>query len=88
MHHFERRFDLVFIDSPPMLMYSDARILGRMAEGLVMVVRANTRSREELRAATQKLVQDRVRVIGTILNDWIIDRSQARAYSRYYGHYQ
>jgi capsular exopolysaccharide synthesis family protein len=88
MQHFQRRFDFVFIDTPPMLMYSDARILGRMAEGLVMVVRANTRSREELRAAIQKLVQDRIRVIGAILNDWAIDPNRAHAYSRYYDHYQ
>jgi receptor protein-tyrosine kinase len=88
LKYFERRFDLVLVDTPPMLMYSDARILGRMAEGVVMVVRANKRSREELRSAYQKLVQDRIPVIGTVLNDWNIGSSQARAYNKYYSHYQ
>lgn len=84
----ERRFDLVLIDTPPMSMYSDARVLGRMAEGVVMVVRANRRSRDELRSAYQKLVHERIPVIGTILNDWNIGSRQARAYNKYYNHYQ
>jgi capsular exopolysaccharide synthesis family protein len=83
----ERQFDLVFIDTPPMFLYSDSRVLGRTADGVVMVVRANTRSREELKAAYQQLVQDRIHVLGTILNDWKIDPAQARAYGRYQSHY-
>jgi capsular exopolysaccharide synthesis family protein len=88
LRYLERRFDLILIDTPPLMMYSDARVLGRAAEGLVMVVRANKKSREELRMAYQKLVQDRIPVIGTILNDWNIESSQARAYNKYYNHYQ
>lgn len=88
MKLFERQFDLVFVDAPPMRLFSDARVLGRRADGVVMVVRANTRSRDELKAAYQQLVQDRVHVLGTILNDWKVDPSQARAYGRYYAHYQ
>lgn len=88
LRRFERRFDMILIDAPPMSMYSDARVLGRTADGVVMVVRANTKSREELRAAYEKLLQDRIHVLGTILNDWKIERSQARAYARYYHHYQ
>jgi polysaccharide biosynthesis transport protein len=88
LRYFEERFDLILIDAPPMSLYSDARILGRAADGVVMVVRANTKSREELRAAYQKLLQDQIHVVGTILNDWRIDRGQARGYARYYNHYQ
>jgi polysaccharide biosynthesis transport protein len=82
-----RQFDLILIDSPPMQLYSDARILGRLSDGVVMVVRAKTRRREDLRAIYQRLMADRIRVLGTILNDWQIDPSQARAYSHYYNHY-
>ncbi len=82
-----RRFDLIFIDTPPMLMYADARALGQMSDGVVMVVRANTKSREELRAAYQRLLQDQIPVLGTILNDWKPDREQSRAYARYRNYY-
>jgi receptor protein-tyrosine kinase len=80
-------FDLIFIDTPPMRMYSDARILGRLSDGVVMVVRAKMRRREDLTTAYQRLTADRTRVLGTILNDWQIDPSHARAYSHYYSHY-
>jgi polysaccharide biosynthesis transport protein len=88
LRSFALRFGLILIDTPPMSIYPDARVLGRMSDGAVMVVRANTKSRQELRAAYQSLSQDGIRVAGTILNDWKIDRDQARAYARYYRHYQ
>jgi|SRR5579883_918433 len=83
-----QRFELILIDTAPLSLYSEARMLGRLTDGLVLVVRANTASREELQVAYQKLIQDRVRVLGAILNDWKIDRRQARAYARYHTYYQ
>jgi Mrp family chromosome partitioning ATPase len=62
-------------------------MLGRLTDGLVLVVRANTNSRDELQMAYQKLIQDRVRVLGAILNDWKVDRRHARAYARYHDYY-
>jgi capsular exopolysaccharide synthesis family protein len=82
-----RDFHLVLIDTPPMNLYSDARILGRMSDGLVMVVRSNTKTTEELRAVYQKLNQDRIPVLGMVLNHWKMDSSRARAYGRYYRRY-
>lgn len=77
-------FDLVFIDTPPMLLYSDSRVLGRMSDGVVMVVRADSTRGEELRASYMRLMQDQIPVIGTILNKWRMDTTQYRAYGRYY----
>jgi capsular exopolysaccharide synthesis family protein len=88
LQRFRREFDLILIDTPPMMLYADARVLGRMSDGVVLVVRANTKSREELTAAHLKLVQDQIPVVGTILNDWKMDPSQTRAYGRYYNHYR
>jgi len=88
LQRLERQFDLIFIDVPPMLLYSDARILGKLSDGLVMVVRANRWRREELGAVYQGLLQDQIPVLGTILNDWKMGAGQARVYERQYGHYQ
>jgi receptor protein-tyrosine kinase len=88
VEHLSHRFDLIFIDTPPMSMYADARVLGQMSDGVVMVVRANTNSRDDVKAAYHQLLQDQIRVLGTILNDWKVDRSQARAYTRYYQNYE
>jgi capsular exopolysaccharide synthesis family protein len=87
LQRFREEFDLILIDTPPML-YADARVLGRVSDGVVLVVRANTKSREELKAAHLKLVQDQIPVLGTILNDWKMDPNQIRAYGRYYNHYR
>jgi len=81
---FRQEFDLILIDTPPMMLYADARVLGRISDGLVLVVRANTKSREELKKAHLKLVQDQIPILGTILNDWKMDQNQTRAYGRYY----
>jgi len=88
LQRFRREFDLILIDTPPMMLYADARVLGRMSDGVVLVVRANTKSPEELKAAHLKLVQDQIPVVGTILNDWRMDPNQTRAYGRYYTHYR
>src|SRR5579864_6353062 len=88
LDRYRKEFDLVLIDTPPMMLYADVRELGRVADGVVMVVRANTKSPEELRDAYVKFMQDQIPVLGTILNDWKMDTSQSRAYSRYHTHYR
>jgi receptor protein-tyrosine kinase len=87
LERFREEFDLILIDTPPMMLYADGRLLGRLSEGVVMVVRAATRTREELQAAYLRLVQDQIPVLGTILNDWKMDRSEASMYGRYHQHY-
>jgi Mrp family chromosome partitioning ATPase len=82
-----REFDLVLIDTPPMMLCADGRVLGQASDGVVMVVRANRRSREEVQTAYLKLMQDQIPVLGTILNDWKMDPTQARTYGRYYRRY-
>lgn len=86
LRRFRTAFDLILLDTPPLMLYADARLLGRMSDGVVMVVRAARRSREDLQTAYLRLMQDQIQVVGTILNDWKMDSSAARVYSRYYDH--
>jgi capsular exopolysaccharide synthesis family protein len=76
-------FDLILIDTPPLSMYADGRILGRFSDGVVMVVRANRSSHSEITNACDRLKQDDIPVLGTILNDWRMEPHQTRAYGRY-----
>lgn len=87
LQRFRQEFDLILIDTPPVMLCAEARVLGRISDGVILVVRANTKSREELKAAHQKLAQDQISVLGTILNDWKMDPSLARTYGRYYNGY-
>jgi succinoglycan biosynthesis transport protein ExoP len=80
-------FDIVLIDTPPLLAFSDARALGRLSNGVILVARANKTRREELATGHQRLMEDHIPVIGTILNDWQPRdgglEKYAAAYSRY-----
>ena len=65
-----REFDVVVIDSPPMLQMPDARYLGRQADAMVLVFRFNQTDRECAMAVCQRLAQDGIPLVGAILNDW------------------
>jgi Mrp family chromosome partitioning ATPase len=87
LERFRSEFDLVLVDSPPMGLLTDARLLGRLSDGVVLVVRANRARTDALRATCMRLLQDGIPVLGTILNDCRLDGSNLRTYSQYYRHY-
>jgi polysaccharide biosynthesis transport protein len=78
-------FDFVLIDSPPMLHMADARILAGMSNGVILVFRARMTDIETAAAARDLFHDDRVRVIGTILNDFDpAKEGRSRYYNSYY----
>ena len=70
LRYFRSEFDLVLIDTPPVLYIPDARVLGRMADNVVTVIWAGHTTRDAALAAWQRLNEDGSRLLGTILNDW------------------
>jgi polysaccharide biosynthesis transport protein len=67
---YKRRYDMVIIDTPPMLHMPDARVIGRSSDAVVLVVRAGHTTRDAVLAARQRLTQDGTTILGVILNDW------------------
>jgi succinoglycan biosynthesis transport protein ExoP len=63
-------FDMIVIDAPPMMFFADARVLGRLADGVILVIRAGRTKMENARSATQRFAEDGTRVLGTVLNSW------------------
>ncbi len=63
-------FDMVLIDTPPMIQISDSRLISRLADGVILVVRSGKTSQGAAQAALQRLIEDGSQVIGTVLNDW------------------
>ena len=76
-------FDVVIIDTPPMSYLSDARVLGQLADGVILVIRAAKTTRDEARAAKERLVDDGIRVLGTILNGWDLKSKTRYGYTGY-----
>jgi Mrp family chromosome partitioning ATPase len=70
LNRMREEFHTVIIDTPPMLNMPDARVLGRLADGVVLVVRSAETMRYAAVAAKQRLTEDGARILGTILNQW------------------
>jgi receptor protein-tyrosine kinase len=83
LNRMRAEFHTVIIDAPPMLNMPDARILGRLADGVILVVRSAQTMRDAAVAANQRLTEDGTRVLGTILNQW--DPRKTNQYNYAYG---
>ncbi len=82
-----KEFDMVLIDTPPMLQIPDARVFGRAADAIILVVRAGRTTRDAALAVRQRLAEDGTRVAGSILNDWNPKKARAGYYgSQAYGY--
>ncbi len=81
-------FDVILIDTPPMLDIADARILGRLADAAILVFRAGQTSRDTALAAKQRLTSDGIPVLGTILNAWDSKTTSQYGYGYAYTKYE
>jgi succinoglycan biosynthesis transport protein ExoP len=89
LKRFKREFDTVLIDTPPMLNLSDARVLGRLSDGVILVFFARSTSRDAALSAVELFREDHTPVLGTILNHWNPKRNPAHDhYDNNYYYYQ
>lgn len=84
LEHAESRFDLVVLDTPPVLAASDSSVLGTLVDGVVLVVRAGHTAREAARDALRQLSAVGANVVGAVLND---PDAVVPAYESYYHDY-
>jgi capsular exopolysaccharide synthesis family protein len=61
-------FDVVLIDSPPILPVTDPLVLSRYADALIMVVMVGLTTRAEVERASELLAQVNARPVGIVLN--------------------
>lgn len=75
IREFAKGFDLVLIDSPPVLPYADARSLAKAADAVILIVKAGSTARSSALLARDAIAQDGAPIVGTILTAW--DNSQS-----------
>jgi Mrp family chromosome partitioning ATPase len=80
---FAETYDYVIIDSPPVLSVTDAIILGRMVDAVVLVIRHGRANRSVLRRAHDLLRRSGAPLAGLVLN--AVDLSSPEYYG-YYGY--
>ena len=82
-------YDLVIIDTPPVMAVADARIIGRVVDKTMFVVRWDKTPRKVARAAIEQLHRAEVDIAGVVLQQVDLDRYGRMGYgdSGYYYHY-
>ena len=78
-------FDMIIIDSPPILSVADAAILSAVTDGVILVVNAGTTPKPAIQRAIQQLSDVEAKLIGCVLNNMDFEK-ESYYYSHYYGH--
>ena len=84
LEYLSGEFDLVIIDTPPILAVTDAAIIGNQVGTTLMVVRFDVNTPKEVDIARTRLASAGVPLKGTILNT--MEKKAATSYG-YYGYY-
>ena len=86
--YFKQNFDMIFIDTPPIVAVTDATLMGAKTDGVLMVIKSHHADREIVSRAANILLNIKVKIIGTILNDIdLTHRYSSYGYYKYYYHY-
>lgn len=68
MKELREKFEFVLIDAPPLNPFADATKLGTLADGIVLVVGANSTRREAARKAKEELKAANSKILAAVLN--------------------
>lgn len=75
-------FDMILVDSTPVLPVADATLVAAWVEATLLVARAEVTTEQQLVDAVEQLRRVEANVVGTVLNDAADDMG----YGYYYGH--
>jgi len=82
-----QRYERIIIDSPPISAVTDAVILSKIVDGVVLVIRAHQTNREVIRYAITQLHNVNSRILGAVLNGVDMGRDSYYYYQYYYYYY-
>jgi succinoglycan biosynthesis transport protein ExoP len=80
------RFDRVILDSPPLGAVTDAVVLSKQADGVMLVVRSGKTLRDEVTRSVKSIRSVNGSIVGVILNEIALE--DRRGYYSYYGYGQ
>lgn len=76
--------DVVIFDSSPILATTDATILAKRTDGLIMVTRAGSTRRDLTKLAVKRLQQVGINILGVVLNQVSSKSGSSQQYAQYY----
>jgi len=87
LQNLKKEYDVILLDSPPVIAVTDAAILSRYVEGVLLVIKAHKTHREAIKRAKTLLDNAEANIFGCLLNSISIERTYGTYYYYYYYHY-
>ena len=81
----QKLYGHIILDSPPLLSVADSAILATQAEGVLLVIKAETVPRKLVIEARDQLLGIKAHLLGAVLND--VPTKHAGYYYKHYHHY-
>lgn len=82
------QYDLVIIDTPPVLAVSDTQVLAPVAGTVFLIAKANVTAIGEIHESVKRLQQSGVSVKGVVFNDFKVDKRRYGGYGYRYSRYR
>jgi len=88
LEHLKRRYEVVVLDSPPLLPTSDALLLAPQTDGVVLMIKAGQVNRDLIQKAVDQIHHTKANLIGVVLNEVDVKREgYYKYYNKYYAKY-
>lgn len=84
MEELKEKFEVIIIDTPPVLMVTDAQILSNYADGVILVVASGEADKHAAQRAKELLEKVNAKILGVVLNK--LDTTK-KGYYGYYNYY-
>jgi capsular exopolysaccharide synthesis family protein len=81
----KKSYDLIVVDTPPILLFADGLILSKVVDTVVLVYRVGKIARGALKRAKDQLISVKANLIGLVLNDIRAEEMEPR-YGYYYAY--
>jgi succinoglycan biosynthesis transport protein ExoP len=78
-------YDIVLVDCAPLLPVTDPMVVSRFADGILLIARAGTTTRDQAAAARTVCAKAGAEIFGTVLNATSVTEADQPSYYAYYG---
>ncbi len=79
--YLRQEYDMILVDSPPIIAVSDASVLASYLDGVILVVAAGQVTKDEVQIAKEQLMKVKANLLGAVLNKVPLN---GRGYYYYY----
>jgi len=87
VHQLGKEYDYVVVDTPPVLSVTDALVVSKFVDAVIFVVAYNQTKKENARIGLEQLRQNNANVIGGVLANIDVRKTQGTYGYYYYSHY-